>query len=86
MTNFANDVLTALNTVIEGGEVDIEAVKELRWFVDEDIEPLMKDIYRELIIFADDQDVRIRDLEYDKTWRANLIEWRDKLKSALSRK
>ena len=81
----ANEVISALNTVISGGEIDVDVVKALRWSVDRDMEGLIDDIYRELIIFASDEDDRSTDRSYDQSWRRNMIKWRDRLLSALER-
>ena len=81
----ANEVISALNTVISGGEIDVDVAKALRWSVDRDMEGLMDDIYRELIIFASDEDDRSTDRSYDQSWRRNMIKWRDRLLSALER-
>ncbi|ACF01830.1 hypothetical protein Rpal_3328 [Rhodopseudomonas palustris TIE-1] len=86
MTCDVKEVLTALNTVIGGGEIDVDVVKTLRWSVAPEMEGLMDDIYRELIIFASDDDDRSRDRSYDETWRRNMIKWRDRLTSALERR
>lgn len=86
MTCDVKEVLTALNTVIGGGEIDVDVVKTLCWSVDPEMEDLMNDIYRELIIFASDDDDRRRDRSYDETWRRNMIKWRDRLTSALERR
>lgn len=86
MTCDVKEVLTALNTVIGGGEIDVDVVKTLCWSVDPEMEDLMNDIYRELIIFASDDDDRRRDRSYHETWRRNMIKWRDRLTSALERR
>ncbi|NEV78331.1 hypothetical protein DYI24_14910 [Rhodopseudomonas sp. BR0C11] len=86
MTCDVKEVLVALNAVNGGGEINVDAVKSLRWSVDPEMEGLMDDIYRELIIFASDDDDRRRDQSYDETWRRNMIKWRDRLTSALERR
>lgn len=86
MTCDVKEVLTALNTVIGGGEIDVDVVKTLRWSVAPEMEGLMDDIYRQLIIFASDDDDRSRDRSYDETWRRNMIKWRDRLTSAPERR
>jgi hypothetical protein len=86
LTCDVKEVLTALNTVIGGGEIDVDVAKTLRWSVDPEMEGLMDDIYRELIIFASDDDDRRQDRSYDETWRRNMIKWRDRLTSALERR
>ena len=86
MTCDVKEVLIALNAVIGGGEIDVDAVKSLRWSVDPEMEGLMDDVYRELIVFASDDDDRRRDRSYDEAWRRNMINWRHRLTSALERR
>jgi hypothetical protein len=74
-----SEVLAALLRIQEGGEISVEEVKRLKWNVDKNLGPLIQRIYRKLIMFADDEDIRSRDRDYDQSWRAAFASFYEEL-------
>jgi len=72
-----DEVRNALRTIRDGGELSFDEVQSLNWEVPQQLDDFVQRIYRELQIFASDQDVRAKDVDYDKSWRvafADLLE------------
>lgn len=84
MKQSIQDVVDVLDKILAGGDVDFDEVQRLNWSANGDLDRLLQEIYRELQMFASDEDIRKRDLNYDRSWRRGLGRLRDELEARLS--
>lgn len=84
MNQHAQEVSGMLDRILAGGDVDFDEVQKLNWSVSDDLDPLLQKIYRELQMFASDEDIRRKDPDYDKSWRHGLGNLREELRTRLS--
>lgn len=83
MQSNVSAVLEMLTRIRVGGDVTVDEVKALSWDAASELKPLVQRIYRELIMFADDADIRSRDRAYDWSKRSTLNEYYEELKSRI---
>jgi hypothetical protein len=81
MQSDVSAVLEMLARIRVGGDVTVDEVKALSWNTASELKPLVQRIYRELIMFADDTDIRSGDRAYDWSKRSTLNEYYEELKA-----
>jgi hypothetical protein len=76
-------VVEVMERIHAGGEASFEEVQNLNWHVSAELDPFVQKIYRELQMFASDQDIRMKDPEYDAGWRSGIEKLRRELTERL---
>ena len=79
MNHELDSVRSVMRRIRDGGEVSVEEVKSLHWEASPELDKLLQKIYRNLMIFASDDDIRAKDAEYDASWRSSIADLLDEL-------
>jgi hypothetical protein len=75
-------IRSALEKIVDGGEISSEEIQGIPWDTTQELQPLAHRIFRELQMFASDLDLRTKDSAYDASWRKGIA----KLLQELDRK
>jgi hypothetical protein len=78
------EVFAMLDRVERGGEFDILEVQKINWTVEPEIDPPVQQIYRQLQMYASDEDIRSRDKDYEKSLKGALAQRRSELEARLA--
>ena len=73
------EVFAMLNRAIAGENIAFEEVQAMKWPFHDKLDPLIQRIYRELQMFASDEDIRKRDPSLGNYWKTGLMKLRDEL-------